>query len=509
MSLPVHQRARALRSFVFLGVAALTLGTVISHSISLHFRGDFWQHSAVIHQLTLDLIHPAHPQLRVDVSHPFYTPYAVALAAAARLFGMDAIGILVAAGISNTALLLFSLHRFSNHFLKTRFSALYLLGLTLVFWWPTTWTFSGFLHLRNFADTAHYPSTFAFAISLLGLVTCDHLARDLRWDRTLILMLVTPIVLISHPITAIFLLVGYASIWICCPAENRIRLFVLGSSVLVVSILAATLWPYFPFWDVVRHGSQGFHDANARMYGEVLLNLSPLLIGIPMIWRGFRGWTRNPLCVMLILLTGVYLFGYLSGKFTYGRSISFVVFLAHCLIAKWLSAVDGVMLRGHRLPTGARWLQGLTWIVIIALTVPFTWSAMYRYHPFAGANYSELKAVAADVEDAGLVLAPLDACLILPTFGPRVLAFPQAVPLVDDHLQRREHLTEFYQQATRHERRIEIIGQYDVDYVLVTPPARASLGSAFDELLKLGQVTYNQLGYTLLKMPPAPRIAAR
>jgi len=41
---------------------------------------DFWEHSAVVRELSTHLLHPKHPQLLLDAPHPFYSPYAVMVA---------------------------------------------------------------------------------------------------------------------------------------------------------------------------------------------------------------------------------------------------------------------------------------------------------------------------------------------------------------------------------------------------------------------------------------------
>ena len=58
----------------------LVWGVMYRHTRNQLWVEDFWEHSAVVRELSTHLLHPKHPQLLLDAPHPFYSPYAVMVA---------------------------------------------------------------------------------------------------------------------------------------------------------------------------------------------------------------------------------------------------------------------------------------------------------------------------------------------------------------------------------------------------------------------------------------------
>lgn len=78
------------------------------------WSGDFWEHSAVVHSLMLDIFHPQHPFLTDHTSHAFLSPYSILVSVFANLFKTDSITALSIAGLINYALFCISLLFFIN-----------------------------------------------------------------------------------------------------------------------------------------------------------------------------------------------------------------------------------------------------------------------------------------------------------------------------------------------------------------------------------------------------------
>ena len=55
------------------------------HIVIGYWSGDFWQHAAVVNELSKDLLHPRNPMIDADIPHAFYSPYSLLVAKFAQL----------------------------------------------------------------------------------------------------------------------------------------------------------------------------------------------------------------------------------------------------------------------------------------------------------------------------------------------------------------------------------------------------------------------------------------
>ena len=60
--------------------------------------GDFWEHSAVVHELLRNPFRPDHPLLPINAPHVFISPYAYLVAGAAALFHLTSVNALILFG---------------------------------------------------------------------------------------------------------------------------------------------------------------------------------------------------------------------------------------------------------------------------------------------------------------------------------------------------------------------------------------------------------------------------
>src|SRR5882724_3890508 len=74
-----------------------------------YFSSDFWEHAAVVRELSVRPFSPTHPLLLVDAPHAYFSPYLLAVALAARATGISAISALASAGLVNIVLLILAL----------------------------------------------------------------------------------------------------------------------------------------------------------------------------------------------------------------------------------------------------------------------------------------------------------------------------------------------------------------------------------------------------------------
>ena len=61
------------------------------HIAKAQWKHDFWEHSAVVHELTKNFFHPHNPIIKGDVPHAFFTPYSLLVALFSKVTTLNSI----------------------------------------------------------------------------------------------------------------------------------------------------------------------------------------------------------------------------------------------------------------------------------------------------------------------------------------------------------------------------------------------------------------------------------
>lgn len=75
--------------FRYLILSILIIVIVSIHVFYGKWGGDFYDHSAVIRELTDNTFRPGHPFFLSDAPHAFFSPYALLVASTARMFNIN------------------------------------------------------------------------------------------------------------------------------------------------------------------------------------------------------------------------------------------------------------------------------------------------------------------------------------------------------------------------------------------------------------------------------------
>src|SRR5262245_6476506 len=157
--------ALAVYGLIWVLVVVLYANRALHHA----FTDDFWEHVANIRRLAADPLGGVHPLLAVNAPSPLESPYAWVLGMIARVTGVPSATVFVLAGFGVAAALAVSLLAFVRALGGSRWVALSLPALALVFWGPTPGQWSGFLNLTSISLVLAYPSTIALAVALGAL----------------------------------------------------------------------------------------------------------------------------------------------------------------------------------------------------------------------------------------------------------------------------------------------------------------------------------------------------
>lgn len=478
-------------------------GVMCLHTRNVEWSGDFWEHSAVVRELTTHILHPKHPQLLLDAPHAFYSPYAVMVALLARTLHSDAVTVLSIMGLVNLGLLLLGLRLFvfsivPKHRTATAF---YALLLTLFCWGSHPWFWSGFFHIGVLGYVLPYPSTFAAALTLIA-VGMNRLRIETKRQIWLVpIFLIAVTVLLSHPTTFLFLAVGLVS-QSCAEKGSVPSQIVLVGSLLSLAFLVAALWPYFPMLSLFFDTSTSMRDMDSRlMYQQVVSMIWPSLIGVPLVIANMRSSWRRPLVLMLVILSGIYVFGAISGKYSYGRVVSFIVLLFHVTIAEHLSMFE---YRIHEIHASS-WLQPPivpASVIVLALLLSFTPLRSTLVHAILEQppTYKSYLFLSRFICQYDVVLSDIQTSWIIPTFGGKVVAALHPLAFVPDQDVRRSDLDRFFNRKAVLSERQQIIQKYEANYLLLRKSEGVNWQDLQQSFMPQGQVVFESDSFVLISL---------
>ncbi|MPY53524.1 hypothetical protein [Streptomyces acidicola] len=338
------------------GVTALRGGRTWRLSPYAVFGGLFWlvmtlaywrvplccdagQHAAVVERLKADLLHPAHPMADLPgAGSPYYSPYAVAQGALARLTGLSGWEAVRLAGPVNLAVLLTGIGRFVRTLTPRPWAPVLAVLFMTLLWGTERVLWSGYLGLMSMTTNLGYPSAFAIGLTFWAwAMTGTHARgawawREVRgwrgaraWRGYAGLGVLYGLIVLVHPITAVASLTG--AVAIVAAWQRSWRGPVVGWWALTgaVALAVALAWPYF---DVLAlPGNTGVDGIHRRLYEHMGGHFWLALLGVPALWArarragGGRWWRagRDPLVLMFALECLVVAYGWTSDHYTYGR----------------------------------------------------------------------------------------------------------------------------------------------------------------------------------------------
>jgi len=449
---------------------------------------DFWEHSAVVRELMTHPWHPKHPQILVNAPHVFFSPYSLLVALFASSFHLDSITSLAIFGGINLLLLSFGLFRFCDvYFGKTCSTvASYTLLLSLFLWGQEPWLFSGFYNFQVFNEVLPYPSTFSLGLSLLALSINrkSHFSSVVRTNFVVLCM--ASVVLITHSLTAIFLIMGVGCQHLASRKLNLVSIFTLSGLILGALILAL-YWPYFSMWQLIITEGSSFDFANKVMYLNVVNRIWPTLVLSPVIiWQALKRKNRD-LALMLTGLTAIYCFGYLLNKYSYGRTITFVMLISNLLLAQTITEIENALIKTRLISVYKTiWALTLTAVLLIWLAhstkrLLTVFNSIYLGRTVSSQiTYGNLQFLKKYTEPYDLIFADVDSSWIIPSISGKAIGTDHPLAFVPDWYVRKWDLMQFYSTALDATDRQRILEKYRPRFLLI----KKSLGDIATKVMQ-------------------------
>ncbi len=495
---PARDRVRLL--VVALGALALCAVYVLRG----YFSSDFWEHAAIVRELSARPFSPKHPLLSVDAPHAYVSPYLLVVGLAARATGASATSALAAAGLVNIVLLVLALRRFLLRLPGGEAAAPYALLFMIFLWGKDAWMWSGFLHIGMLGYTASYPSTVATAAMFLCLAL---LLDGLDRGRPLAFVgvgLLAAFCVITHPPTALALFPGLAALFL---ARANERFFTNGALLLialVAGVAAALIWPYFPVLNLLVAQPPEFHSWSSVFYQEVPGRVWPAIVALPVLMWRLRENRRDPLVLLAGFLTVIYALGAITGRYGLGRVIAFIVLSIQLALAAAVAAWES------RLPARRAWLVPACSVAMMLALFAYARPQLPRILRYDRPLWPDAGEILAPVHPGDVVLADSRTSYMVPALsGGRVVAWRHPIYWVPDHAARRQAQDRFF-GATADDERRAVLTRYGVRWVLLN---REEVGLNPEEesrLLALGCVVAERESLVLLEVAAvcAPRRSA-
>ncbi|MEU9556943.1 hypothetical protein [Streptomyces fumanus] len=311
---------------------------------------DAGQHAAVVERLKAHLLRPRHPMADLPgAGSAYYSPYALAEGALARLTGLSGWAVVRLAGPVNLLVLLTGIGRFVRVLSPRPWAPVLALAAMTLLWGTERAWWSGYLGLMSLTGNLGYPSTCAIGLTFWAWSLTGPRARDTRRVRY-----VGPsglrgfagyagvgalygLIALVHPITAVAAVIG--AVALVAGWQRRWDRAVLGRwAVTAATALAVALsWPWFDVLTLAGNDSvDGMHRVlYLHLAGQFWLAVA---VGLPALWLRGRRSARDPLVLMFALDCLVVAYGWVSGHYTYGRILGLTLVPLQFALAVELAA---------------------------------------------------------------------------------------------------------------------------------------------------------------------------
>lgn len=452
-------KLKGLQTFLFLFLSiAILKGS---------WQGDFWEHAAIIKQFSYSST-DTHPLFNLKVPHAFYSPYLFALGYVVKFTALSTIGVLAIAGFINMAIFLYILPKFIQSFNLSRNIAFYTI-LFYVFYWYFPLNFSGFYSINNLVNILPYPSTSAFILTLVTLLYYKKSALTKIYPIFIISILSATIIL-THPITGIFLLAALFSIQLNKDGIKPTKQWVLLSATVVIIAILVLSWPHYSFMELALGGSSVYHDYNKNTYISPLLRTFPAILALPAIIYSLITYKDKTLTYLFILLSSIYIYGYFSEKWSYGRSLSYIVLISDIFLATFLIAM--------KTKFGLKMNLLLTLIIILTfITFAYRNINFNSFLPLNAWNITtqKYKNLSAHLSENDIVFSTTEESWPIPSFGPKIVSALHPQAFIQDADIRREETDLFFNTSNLSDtERWDIINKYEVNKILIPASFKAS-----------------------------------
>lgn len=437
---------------------------------------DFWEHSANVREFMHRPYNVQHPFFQVISPHSYLNPYAYFVAFIGKIIGLDSINALGLFSVVNLILICLGIKLFVSTIVenKTNDISFYSLLFILFLWGKDPWTYSSFFNYQALLSVLPLPSAFVFGISLICLkINNDRYLKSNKIYIILVVILVS-IAFLSHPLTTIFLfsvLIGQA-----ISQFKKIKKLFEMSIIIVISLLISEMWPYFSIIKLLTNNGSVYHNANEILYTDILGRIWPVVLIMPFLIKEILKGENRAILVSLILMSLIYLYGYVVENYSYGRAISFIVIMIQILIAQIVVQQENK--NEEKYPKITKLFQVIMLFLLMILASGSIASdirrgmtimnSFWKDRPITNKiTYKDFTFLSSMIRHDDTVIANIDNSYLIPSFGGKVIAIPTPVAFLSDIELRRKDINKFFSCDSMEVDKSEVIYKYKPNYLLL------------------------------------------
>lgn len=318
------------------GAAAALVILLLAQALNEPWSGDFWVHLGTVREIADRPWDPRQPFVGVDIEDPLLSPYMLVLGLASRWSRADAITVLAVAGFINLGLWLYAFRRFVLIVTGNRGAPVWALLFTLFAWGIAPWPWSGYFNLNSIGFVLPYPSMFASGVAMLALSSVHRwLVRGHRRDLAVV-GLAGPLVLLTHPFTAVWGTIAGFAIIATELRKDRLRRLTVLMGVAGVGAGLALLWPLYSLLRLFGIADQ-FDSAHRELFGLLGPRSFLALPGFLALALRARRNTRDPLVLTFAGTALVFALGGLTARWSLGRVFPGMMLATHVALGDSLA----------------------------------------------------------------------------------------------------------------------------------------------------------------------------
>lgn len=480
-----------------------------SQTLNGNWVGDFWEHAAAVRELARAPFDPDHPLFALHSPHLDFAPYPLLLGLTSRATGLSPVSTLEIAGLINLVLLLVGLRFFVKVFSGRPNAPFYaLLFLLLLYGW-SPWEASGLLNLNSLGFVLSYPSTFAIMATFFAVALFN---RWLRREGSAWLLvpvgLLCMAAVVTHPASATFAY-PLLAVLLLRSRSTEANVLVPAGITIAGSIGLALAWPYFSLVTLFTDNVGIYDETNRFIYDSAVTRALPLVLVAPIVWVRLRRDWRDPLSLLAVLYAILYAYGYVSGHWNWGRTISFEFIVAFVLMGEFVSELES-RARSGKLDRRLRVGLAVAASLLLVLELVNMRSGIEDAKPGAtvlsdpGTNrFPGYAAVFRGTSRDAVTLAGLKTGRGIPVYAGKVVAYNNPQAFVDDQAQRQADVRRFFSPSTTPAEKRAIVDRYGVTYVFLDRDQANDASLAPAAIRVLGPVVRAEDGFELIRVAPA------
>lgn len=426
-----------------------------------YWVGDFYHHAAFIRQLKTAPFELGNPFFEGPPVYTLYWPYEYLISLVSNFSGLSPHESLALFGFINLSLLFFTLKKLCLRINLSRLMPPLSLLLVLLFWPGDPLNFSSFYSLTTICFVASYPATFAFVLSLNCILIA--ISDPATLQRKIAISLIAVLVILIHPITFMFLGVTLSSIWLTKWRGSFKEISI--PIALCFAFLVAYFWPFFPLSELIFGGTFSSDPNGYAVYRKFLERYWPTFVALPILILRLKNNPRDFLSLSYFGLYTLYGLGYFLEIWNLGRSIAFIMFISHILVADFIiNFCSWYGKKCHCLlsPVYPTLILG----ILLSKLGLVSWAWTQHTIQNKPSLYYDAKAIAAEIKEGSTVIAPMDISLALPSFGLKIIVFNTPPFFGSSFNERATDLNNFFSKKSDYVSRANIILKYKVDFIV-------------------------------------------